>query len=340
MKKSWPKISYCIITYNEEKNIEECLKSIFSQDYPKEKLEVILVDDNSTDRTVQIAKKFPVRIFYNGKKDADLSMTIGFSNATGDFYHAMGADMRLRGRKWFKKMVKPLVENPDISLSLTKYYSHKNESLITKYLSKDPLQRDLVYQFFTPGIEETISEQKEGYYLCDYSINKIPPQIHGLYRIITMKEIMKELKIWYDMGNLVSLVKKGYSKVAYVPEAGLYHFHAENLKELLRKRRRNADRSYLRYLGKRNTKKNHYQYFNLKNPKDISKLIVLIISANLFIPIFIFSLYRVIKNRDLIFLLDAPVTLLLVDTILFSFIKDQRGISMIRQSLSYNFSKL
>ena len=124
MAKALPKITYCVITYNEEKNINDCLSSIFNQNYPKDKLEVILVDDNSTDNTVKIAKKFPVKILKNGKKDADLSVTIGFQEATGEFYSGIGADMRFRGKNWFLKMVKPLIENPDMSATITKYYSN------------------------------------------------------------------------------------------------------------------------------------------------------------------------------------------------------------------------
>ena len=56
MSNKLPKISYCVFTYNEEKRIEGSLTSIFNQDYPKDKLEVIVVDDNSSDKTLDIAR--------------------------------------------------------------------------------------------------------------------------------------------------------------------------------------------------------------------------------------------------------------------------------------------
>lgn len=330
---NWPKITYCIITYNEEKNIADCIRSILDQDYPKDKIEIILVDDKSEDKTVEIAKQFPVRIMFNGKKDADLSMTMGFKAATGEFYNGIGADMRLRGRDWFKKMVKPLMENRDMALAITKYYSHPNESLVTKYLNLDPFQRDLVYQFFTLDIEDTIVGKRQGYYICKYSLDKIPPQVHGLYRVSVMKEILKQQKIWYDMGNLVLLVKMGYTKFGYVPDAGMYHFHAESLMHLLRKRMRNTRVSYLRYMNREETKGGHYQYFNLSSPKDIVKLTLFIISANLFVPVFLFSIYRMIKHKNWLYLLETPITLLLVDAILYAFLSDPRGRAFIKDSL-------
>lgn len=320
MSKSWPKISYCVFTFNEEKNIKECLKSIFSQDYPKDKLEVIVVDDKSTDRTLEIAKKFPVKIYMNGKRDGDLSATIGFDHASGDFFTAIGADMRFRGKDWFKKMVLPMIENPKITASLTRYYSHTKDSIVTRYLNLDPIQRDLVYQFFSTGFDKVIVSKKNGYFLCKYSLENIPPQTHGLWRRSILNKVLKEQKIYYDMGNLIGAVKRGYTQFAYVPSAGYYHFHAESLKQLLKKRLRNIEKSYLRYKNL----KTQYMWFDLKKPKDIIKMIFLVLGANLFLPIFVISIYRMIKNRNWLYILDAPITLLLVDTILFGFLKDKR----------------
>lgn len=335
MTNDLPKISYCVFTYNEEKNIEECLRSIFDQNYPKDKLEVIVVDDESTDRTIELAKKFPVKILYSGKREGDLSATIGFHNATGEFFNAIGADMRLRGKDWFLKMIKPLIENKEIPLSVTRYYSHPGESLITKYLSLDSLQRDLAYQFFSTDMESIISKKEDGYYLCNYVKEKIPPNTHGLYRVGVMREIIDKEKIWYDMGNLVSLVKKGYTKFAYVPDAGFYHFHADSLNQLISKRIRNIERSYLRYLNK----SSHFKWFDLSSPRDILKLILLIISANLFFPIFLISLYKMIKYKNWLYLLEAPVTLLLVDSILFTFLKNYKGRRFIWDNLIKIFKK-
>lgn len=329
MQKSLPKITYCIITYNEEKRIKDCLYSVFNQDYPKNLLEVILVDDNSTDNTVEIAKKFPVKILINGKKDADLSITMGFKAATGEFFGGFGADMQPRGKGWFYKMVKPLMENSDMAFAVTKFYPHPKDSLINRYINLDPLQRDLVYQTFSIGFDDVPKEKKDGYFICKYSSGKIPPQSHGLYRVKVMGNIIKEQKVWYDMGNLVLLVKNNYSNVGYVPDAGFYHFHADNLKHLLGKRVRNIQRSYLRY----NELRSHYKWVDFTKKTDRIKLAVLVISANLFLPIFLYSLYRMFKYKRWEYLIEAPVTFLLVDTIIVTFIKFSRGRKFIKETL-------
>ena len=48
------KVSVIIPTYNEEATIERCLESLFAQNYKD--FEIIVVDDGSTDNTVEIIK--------------------------------------------------------------------------------------------------------------------------------------------------------------------------------------------------------------------------------------------------------------------------------------------
>jgi glycosyltransferase involved in cell wall biosynthesis len=51
-----PKVSFCIPTKNRERTIEACLQSIRAQAYPE--IEIIIIDNGSTDRTVEIAKRY------------------------------------------------------------------------------------------------------------------------------------------------------------------------------------------------------------------------------------------------------------------------------------------
>ncbi|MCD6386268.1 glycosyltransferase, partial [Candidatus Sumerlaeota bacterium] len=53
-----PIVSVIVAAYNEEKSIGRRVKNLLEQDYPKDKLEIIVASDGSTDRTVKIAKQF------------------------------------------------------------------------------------------------------------------------------------------------------------------------------------------------------------------------------------------------------------------------------------------
>ena len=74
-----PLVSVIIPCRNEEKYIVKCLDSIVSQDYPKENLEVLVVDGMSEDGTKEIiqdySKKYPfIKLLENPKKFTPFSL--------------------------------------------------------------------------------------------------------------------------------------------------------------------------------------------------------------------------------------------------------------------------
>ena len=75
------KISAVITAYNEEKNIEKCLKSLKFVD------EIIVVDNNSTDKTLEIAKKYTDKLYSrkNNPENIDIQKNFGFEKATNDW---------------------------------------------------------------------------------------------------------------------------------------------------------------------------------------------------------------------------------------------------------------
>ena len=87
--KNSPFVSIIIPCRNEEKFISKCLDSIVAQDYPKDKIEVLVVDGRSTDRTREIVKEYIqrysfIKILDNPKKITPVAMNIGIKRAKGD----------------------------------------------------------------------------------------------------------------------------------------------------------------------------------------------------------------------------------------------------------------
>lgn len=84
-------ISVVMPVYNEENYIENCIESLFLQDYPKEKMEWIFVDGMSTDRTKEIISSYSmkylelIKIYDNPNKTVPYAMNIGIQHAKGKY---------------------------------------------------------------------------------------------------------------------------------------------------------------------------------------------------------------------------------------------------------------
>lgn len=97
---SCAKVSVIIATFNEEKNIDKCLKSLMDQSYKR--IEIILVDDCSQDKTVNIAEKLNkqnklnMRILaLNKHNERGVIRNLGAKVSKGQYLFFLDADMAL-----------------------------------------------------------------------------------------------------------------------------------------------------------------------------------------------------------------------------------------------------
>lgn len=84
------KISVIIPVYNEEKYIVPCLKSLLKQEEKPD--EIIVVDNNCTDKTIPLVRKYPVKIVKEKKQGIVFARNHGFNIATGDIIARIDAD--------------------------------------------------------------------------------------------------------------------------------------------------------------------------------------------------------------------------------------------------------
>ncbi len=89
-----PLVSIIISTKNEEKHIERCLHSIQNQSYPKDQIEIIVVDNASNDKTQQLAQKYTDKIFDKGP-ERSAQRNYGVKQALGEYIIYLDADMVL-----------------------------------------------------------------------------------------------------------------------------------------------------------------------------------------------------------------------------------------------------
>jgi glycosyltransferase involved in cell wall biosynthesis len=86
----WPQVSVVVCAYNEERTIEECLSSLERCTYPD--LEVLVCDDGSTDRTLEIARGFPFRLLELQHGGLSHARNAGLAASSGDVIAYLDAD--------------------------------------------------------------------------------------------------------------------------------------------------------------------------------------------------------------------------------------------------------
>jgi glycosyltransferase involved in cell wall biosynthesis len=143
MENTWPLITVCIPVYNNEGTLENTLRSILAQDYPN--LEVVIVDDKSSDFSVKLVKGFEdlrIRLVKNGQ---NLGMTKNWNKclslANGELVKLICADDILEP-SCLRKEAEGFLRHPKLSMvvSHTMLVTERGEFV------------NLIKRWFRPGL--------------------------------------------------------------------------------------------------------------------------------------------------------------------------------------------
>ncbi|MDR4499785.1 MAG: glycosyltransferase [Candidatus Scalindua sp.] len=96
------KVSIIIPTYNEEKYLPYCLESISILNYPGKDIEVIVVDNGSTDSTRATAERYGVRVLLDDSLNVSGLRNLGVTQSTGEIITFVDADC-IVSKEWLNK---------------------------------------------------------------------------------------------------------------------------------------------------------------------------------------------------------------------------------------------
>jgi glycosyltransferase involved in cell wall biosynthesis len=254
-KEELPFVTLVIPTYNEEKNIERCLESINKQDYPKEKLEVLVIDDSSEDKTVEIAKRFGATVYLHNFNDYGHGKSIGMEKAKGEIVGLLDADNEIVQTDWLSKMVIPFIKDTTIFGVDSKRLIKEDDLLINRYCNTSNLENALA-RILSEPVESVPHREFPDYTLYNIRDIRHVPQI-GSNGFLWRKKVILDVGNYrpkFEEGNFICLTfKKGYTKFARVGNYGIYHHHVSNLRDYIKKRSRDAYLFFLRKARKEYT---------------------------------------------------------------------------------------
>ena len=135
------KISVVIATKNEEKNIKKCLESVKWAD------EIIIVDDVSSDRTVDIAKHYTSKVFIQDSEgDFHKNKNLAIEKANGDWILSLDADEVITPELAYE--IKEAIKNE----KMLGYYLNRKNFFLGRWIRGCGWYPDYIIRLFRKGV--------------------------------------------------------------------------------------------------------------------------------------------------------------------------------------------
>ncbi|MCD4655540.1 glycosyltransferase [bacterium] len=111
----WPEVTVAVCVLNGEKTIRQCLDSLVELDYPKEKLHLLIVDNGSTDGTLEIVNQFPVRTVFETTRGRGYARNRAWQSCRTRYIAFTDADCTV-STDWLKTVM-PVFEETNVGVA-------------------------------------------------------------------------------------------------------------------------------------------------------------------------------------------------------------------------------
>src|SRR5438132_10717719 len=195
------KVAIIIRTRNEERWIGRCLKIVFRQSFRD--FEVVVVDNHSTDNTVAIARKFPVRVMTIEEFGPGGAINLGIRAVDSEFIACLSAHCIPRDDDWLAALVRNM-DQPRIA-------GVYGRQLPFQY-SSDLNKRDLLITF---GLDHRIQTKDSFFHNANSLIRRT------VWERLPFDENVTNIE---DRAWGKAVTEAGF-QIAYEPDAAVYHYH-------------------------------------------------------------------------------------------------------------------
>lgn len=203
------KLSVVVSAFNEEKNIKDCLGSV--KDLADE---IIVVDNSSTDKTGEIARRYTKKLFKqeNDPLKIDLQKNFGISRATGDWILLLDADERITGE--LAKEIRSKIQDPrpaggQARSEIQGYWVPRKNIIFGKWIKSDMWWPDYQLRLFKRGKGKFEKDSVHRALLLEGASEKLmEPLTH--YNYVSIHQYLEKLNNYTDI-EANRLAAEGYS---------------------------------------------------------------------------------------------------------------------------------
>jgi len=209
-----PFVSIIVPAYNAERTIAACVQSLLGLDYARERCEVLVVDNGSTDETATLAASYPVRVLSEPTRGSYAARNRGAQHARGEILAFTDTDC-VADRSWLTYLIAGFNDS-EVACVAGEVLSPPSATTIEEYARR----RNLMSQVNT----------------MRHSYLPYPITANCAYRA----EVFHRLAGFHgDMqsggdADLAWRMQKDLSlKVAFIPQAVVTHYHRSSLRDLM-----------------------------------------------------------------------------------------------------------
>ena len=303
-------MSFAIPVYNSGRRLERLLKSIQEQDYPREKIEVLVADGGSVDDTLEIASKYGCKILKNPKRFAEPGKAVCIDNANSELLCFVDDDNELPSSDWLMKVVRPFIEDNEIvATEPIRFEYNKKLSVLDRYWALSGFNDPVFYYFGLYDKWNFVSnwwngvgikgEDMGGYVkfkICDLS-QLVTLGANG-FTVKTSVIRKVDYHDLLDIDKVAAIIERGSNTFAKV-NVGIYHYFCQDLKNY----RKKAERKFMNiknpgYVGARGERKINY---------PVVGLVKFVLSTLTLLPLFWYSIQGCLRKRDMAWFAHIPV---------------------------------
>ncbi len=228
-------------TYNSERTLELALEGIRGQSFPQDRVEILIVDGGSTDRTLEIAEKYNCVIVTNPDKLPEPAKLYGMQRAQGKYICVMGSDEIMTNKMLFKQRLDFLKKHPEVHGMLAELKAPKGYSPCCFYMNAvgDPFTC-FVYKTYgnrVYNLRKKLYKKEDKTYIYKFNDDDILPIGDGgtIMDMFYIRTNYSELMKTHETSVLWDIMIRDNGMIACIEDDYVEHLSLCDLKTYLKK---------------------------------------------------------------------------------------------------------